>query len=136
MLVEKNNCQNEGRGKLEKYMTNSDNIKRGDLVLVHLTGQGSEQSGIRPAVIIQNNVGNKVSPTTIIVPLTSQKKKEIPTHVELNSNDGVLKPSTALALCEQPCVVDKSRLIKKLGTVSNNKIEEINQKIMFNLGII
>lgn len=109
------------------------NIKRGDLFLVELSGQGSEQSGIRPAVIIQNNVGNKVSPTTIIVPLTSQKKKEIPTHVELNSDDGVLKPSTAL--CEQPCVIDKSRLIKKLGTVSNNKIQEINQKIMFNLGI-
>lgn len=109
------------------------NVKRGDLYLIQLTGQGSEQNGIRPVVIIQNDVGNQHSPTTVVVPLTSQNKKEIPTHVNLCPEDGVVKPSTAL--CEQPFVVDKTRLMKKLGSLNENKIEDINKKIMFNLGI-
>lgn len=108
-------------------------IKRGDVFLAKLTGQGSEQTGVRPVVIIQNDVGNKYSPTTVVVSLTSQTKKNIPTHVELNPEDGVCKPSTAL--CEQPLTVDKTRLMKKLGQLSENKIEAINKKIMFNLGI-
>lgn len=109
------------------------NVKRGDLYLIQLTGQGSEQNGIRPVVIIQNDVGNQHSPTTVVVPLTSQNKKGIPTHVSLLPEDGVIKPSTAL--CEQPFVVDKNRLMKKLGSLKENKVEDINRKIMFNLGI-
>lgn len=108
-------------------------VKRGDLYLIHLTGNGSEQNGIRPVVIIQNDVGNRYSPTTVVVPLTSQNKKEIPTHVNIFPEDGVAKPSTAL--CERPFAVDKSRLMKKLGSLSENKIEDINKKIMLNLGV-
>lgn len=114
-------------------MVSNECIKRGDLYLAHLTGCGSEQNGTRPVVIIQNDVGNKYSPTTVVVPITSQGKKDIPTHVQLNPDDGVIKPSTAL--CEQPFAVDKSRLMKKLGTLSENKVEDINKKIMFNLGM-
>lgn len=110
-----------------------ENVKRGDLFLIYLEGQGSEQKGLRPVVVVQNDIGNKFSPTTVVVPITSQSKKNIPTHVELSSNDGVQRPSTVL--CEQPFVVDKSRLMKKLGELQNNKIEDINKKIMFNLGI-
>lgn len=114
-------------------MVKNECVKRGDLYLIQLTGQGSEQNGIRPVVIIQNDVGNRYSPTTVVVPLTSQNKKEIPTHVNLCPEDGVARPSTVL--CEQPFAVDKSRLMKKLGTLSENKIEDINKKIMINLGI-
>lgn len=114
-------------------MVKNENVKRGDLYLIHLTGSGSEQNGVRPVVIIQNDIGNRFSPTTVVVPLTSQSKKEIPTHVTLSPEDGVIKTSTAL--CEQPFAVDKSRLMKKLGTISENKIEDINRKIMLNLGI-
>ena len=88
---------------------------------------------MRPVVIVQNDVGNKYSPTTVVVSLTSQTKKNIPTHVELNPEDGVRKPSTAL--CEQPLTVDKTRLMKKLGQLSENKIEAITNNILFPLGI-
>ena len=108
-------------------------VKRGDLYLIRLTGQGSEQNGIRPAVIIQNDTGNQFSPTTVIVPITSANKKDIPTHVKLSLSDGVMKPS--VALCEQLQVVDKTRLLKKLGELKSNRIDDINKKIMLNLGI-
>lgn len=109
------------------------NVKRGELYLINLTGQGSEQNGLRPVVVLQNDVGNRFSPTTVVVPLTSQNKKNVPTHVNLSPEDGVVKPSTAL--CEQPMSVDKTRLIKRIGTLNENKIEDINKKILFNLGI-
>ena len=114
-------------------MVRNECVKRGDIYIIHLTGSGSEQNGTRPVVIIQNDVGNRYSPTTVVVPLTSQNKKEMPTHVDLCPEDGVVKPSTVL--CEQPFAVDKSRLMKKLGELNTNKIEDINKKIMFNLGI-
>jgi len=109
------------------------NVKRGELYLINLTGQGSEQNGLRPVVVLQNDVGNRFSPTTVVVPLTSQNKKNVPTHVNLAPEDGVVKPSTAL--CEQPMSVDKTRLIKRIGALNENKIEDINKKILFNLGI-
>lgn len=109
------------------------NVKRGELYLINLTGQGSEQNGLRPVVVLQNDVGNRFSPTTVVVPLTSQNKKNVPTHVNLSPEDGVVKPSTAL--CEQPMSVDKTRLIKRIGALNKNKIEDINKKILFNLGI-
>lgn len=108
---------------------------RGDIYLVDLVdGQGSEQSGIRPALIIQNNVGNAHSPTTIIAPITSKEKTHQPTHVDLSKKDGVIKDSTVLL--EQIRVVDKSRLLKKLGEVKNQeKINDINRKIIIAMGI-
>lgn len=109
------------------------NVKRGELYLINLTGQGSEQNGLRPVVVLQNDVGNRFSPTTVVVPLTSQNKKNVPTHVNLSPEDGVVKPSTVL--CEQPMSVDKTRLIKRIGALNENKIEDINKKILFNLGI-
>lgn len=96
---------------------------------------GSEQAGIRPAVIVQNEVGNQHSPTTIICPLTSQDKTPIVTHVNLTPSDAdIIKASTVL--CEQIRVIDKSRIRRKLGEVRNRqKIEDINKKIMLSIGI-
>ena len=111
-------------------------MRRGDIYLVDLSNQvGSEQNGIRPALIVQNEQGNLHSPTTIICPLTSQEKTQIDTHVKLTPSDaGILK--TSIVLCEQVRVVDKTRLKKKLGEVVNrSKIEDINKKLMISIGI-
>lgn len=111
-------------------------MRRGEIYLVDLSDQiGCEQSGVRPAVIVQNEQGNLRSPTTIVCPLTSQIKSPISTHVVLTPDDaGILKVSTVL--CEQVRVVDKTRLKKKLGEVFNqNKIEDINKKLMISIGL-
>lgn len=111
-------------------------IRRGEIYLIDLTDQiGSEQSGVRPAVVVQNEMGNLHSPTTIICPLTSKSKSMAATHVSLTPYDaGVVKESTVL--CEQVRVIDKSRIKKKLGEVTNmKKIEDINHKILVSFGI-
>jgi len=112
-------------------------MHRGEIYLVDLSNQiGSEQMGIRPALIVQNEKGNQYSPTTIICPLTSQEKTHVDTHVTLTPQDaGIMKVSTVL--CEQIRVVDKKRLKKKLGEIVNKKkIEDINRKLMLSMGII
>lgn len=111
-------------------------MHRGDIYLVDLSSHvGSEQSGIRPALIVQNEKGNIHSPTTIICPLTSKQKTYLDTHVPLSPDDcGIIKDSTVL--CEQIRVIDKSRLKRKVGTISNqNIIEEINKKLLLSIGI-
>lgn len=111
-------------------------IHRGEIYLIDLSNQvGSEQSGIRPAVIVQNEIGNQYSPTTIVCPLTSKKKNMSATHVSLTPEDaGVVQDS--VVLCEQVRVIDKARIKKKLGEVINlSKIEDINKKILVSFGI-
>ena len=111
-------------------------MHRGEIYLVDLSSQiGSEQSGIRPALIVQNEKGNIHSPTTIICPLTSKQKPFLDTHVALTPFDcGIIKESTVL--CEQVRVVDKTRLKKKVGEVINrDKIEDINRKLLISLGM-
>lgn len=110
-------------------------IQRGDIYLVDLSKNiGSEQKGIRPAIIVQNNMGNQHSPTTIVCLITTKSKNALPTHVALLPEDGVAKPSTVL--CEQPMTLDKSLLIKNLGKLNNqNKINDINKKIMLSMGV-
>ncbi len=111
-------------------------MHRGEIYLVDLSNHvGSEQSGMRPALIVQNERGNLHSPTTIICPLTSKHKPSLDTHVPLTPSDcGIIRDSTVL--CEQIRVIDKSRVRKKLGEVSNlQKIEDINRKLMISIGI-
>lgn len=111
-------------------------IHRGEIYLIDLSNQvGSEQSGVRPAVVVQNEMGNLHSQTTIVCPLTSKQKGMAATHVNLTPDDaGIIKESTVL--CEQVRVIDKARIKKKLGEVRNlEKIEDINQKILVSFGI-
>lgn len=111
-------------------------MKRGEIYLVDLDNAcGSEQAGIRPALIIQNEVGNAHSPTTIVCPLTTKNKSLKATHVVLTPQDsGVIKESTVL--CEQIRVIDKTRLMRKLGEVSCvKKLEDINRKLMVSIGL-
>lgn len=111
-------------------------MQRGEIYLIDFSNQiGSEQAGLRPAIIVQNEVGNNNSPTTIVCPLTSQNKKNMATHVELTPNDcGILK--TSIVLCEQIRVIDKSRIKRKIGNIINKrKIEDINRKLMISIGV-
>lgn len=111
-------------------------VHRGEIYLIDLSNQvGSEQCGVRPAIVVQNETGNKYSPTTIVCPLTSKQKNLSVTHVSLTPDDaGILKESTVL--CEQVRVIDKARIKKKVGEVKNlKKIEDINRKILVSFGI-
>lgn len=111
-------------------------IKRGEIYLVDLTDAlGSEQSGVRPAVIVQNDIGNSHSPTTLIVPLTSKTKTKMsPTHVTIRPEDGVKCVSEAE--CEQARVADQVRLKRYIGTINNEEVlKEINQKLMVAFGL-
>lgn len=112
-------------------------MRRGELYLADLNQQvGSEQSGLRPVIIVQNEQGNNHSPTTIICPITSKDKTEIATHVTITPEDcDIIRES--IILCEQVRVVDKTRLKRKLGQVNNKKIiEEVNKKLMISIGVV
>ena len=112
------------------------NVFRGGIYLVDLRNRvGSEQGGIRPVLVMQNDKGNKYSPTTIICPLTSKNKQMKETHVTLTPDDcGVIMDSTVL--CEQVMTIDKSRIRLKVGEIRNpQKLCDIEEKIMISFGI-
>ena len=111
------------------------NVKRGDIYYAELTAAcGSEQSGIRPVIIVQNNVGNYYSPTVIVAAITSKLKKNMPTHIKINSGEGNLT-KTSTVLLEQLMTIDKSRLIRYVGSVNNTIMAEINQAMLVSLGL-
>jgi len=98
-------------------------IRRGDMFYADLSPVvGSEQGGIRPVLVIQNNMGNKYSPTVIVSAITSQmNKNRLPTHIELDSEEFGLK-SDSVVLAEQIRTIDKSRLKEKIGQIDNDYI--------------
>lgn len=108
-------------------------IKRGDMFYADLSPVvGSEQGGIRPVLIIQNDMGNKYSPTVIAAAITSQvNKNKLPTHIEIDSDEFGLK-SDSVILAEQIRTIDKSRLKEKIGHIND---EEIMDKINNALGV-
>lgn len=109
-------------------------IKRGQIYYATLNdGVGSEQGGTRPVLIIQNDVGNAHSPTTIIAIVTSRKTKaNLPTHHWLNVDFLLMKSMVEL---EQIRTIDKSRLGEYLGQVSNLEMAEIDKKIKISLSV-
>ena len=110
-------------------------IKRGDVYFADLNPViGSEQGGVRPVVCIQNNVGNKYSPT-IVAAITSQTtKKKIPTHVDVKANaGGLIEDSVVMA--EQIRTIDKTRLIRQLGHLDEAIMSEIDKAALISLGI-
>ena len=111
-------------------------IKRGDMFYADLSPViGSEQGGIRPVLVIQNDTGNKYSPTVIVSAITSQlNKNKLPTHIELGMNTtGLAKDS--VILCEQVRTVDKRRLKEKITYVTDDKMNEINNAILISFGL-
>ena len=109
-------------------------IKRGELYYADLSPViGSEQGGVRPVLIVQNNVGNKFSPTVIVAAVTSQiSKAKIPTHIELSSNYGLTKDS--VLLLEQIRTLDKRRLKEKIGTLDDKCMKCVNEALLISLG--
>ena len=98
-------------------------VKRGDMFYADLSPVvGSEQGGTRPVLVIQNNIGNKYSPTVIVSAITSQlNKNKLPTHIELDSEEFGLK-ADSIILTEQIRTIDKSRLKEKIGHINDAKV--------------
>ena len=112
-------------------------IKRGDMFYADLSPVvGSEQGGIRPVLIIQNDLGNKYSPTVIAAAITSQTNKtKLPTHIEIDGEAQGLKNNSVI-LTEQIRTIDKSRLKEKIGHINdNNIINKINNALGVSFGL-
>lgn len=112
------------------------NVKRGQIYYADLRDGtiGSEQSGIRPVLIIQNDTGNKHSPTTICSIITSKTAKhDLPTHVSVGAEFGLQRES--IVMLEQLRTIDKLRLREKLGELNQDKINEVNMALMVSVGI-
>lgn len=112
-------------------------VKRGDMFYADLSPVvGSEQGGIRPVLIVQNNTGNKYSPTVIAAAITSQmNKNKLPTHIELDSQNSGLK-SDSVVLAEQIRTIDKSRLKEKIGHINDETImDKVNNAIGISFGL-
>lgn len=114
------------------------NINRGDIFYAALDENpiGSEQTGIRPVVILQNDIGNIYSPTVIIAPITSKVKvkAKLPTHIFVKG-DAKRLPKNSLILLEQIRVIDKERLRYYVGTLSSKEMLEVDKGIIISLGI-
>lgn len=106
-------------------------MKKGEFWNVNLgEGKGSEQSGPRPCLIVQNDIGNKYSPTTIICPVTTKDKNFSATHLLI---DCLSRPS--YIMFEQIRVVDKSRLVNYICTIDDETQREVNKKLRVSLGL-
>lgn len=111
-------------------------IERGELYYADLSPVvGSEQGGLRPVLIIQNDVGNKYSPTVIIAAITSQiQKAKLPTHIELNHDKYPLVKDSVILL-EQIRTLDKLRLRERIGQLDKFAMQKVNIGLMISLGI-
>lgn len=112
------------------------NVKRGDIFYADLSPVvGSEQGGVRPVLIIQNNIGNKYSPTVIVAAITSQiNKNKMPTHVEINAAKyGLAKDS--MVLLEQVRTLDKKRLREKIGSADYCVMKKVDFALEISFGL-
>ena len=110
-------------------------VSRGDIYYVDLRPVvGSEQGGIRPVVILQNNVGNRYSPTVIAAPITSKKKVGLPTHVSLDRQVERLYCGSVI-LVEQLRTIDKSRLMNRIGGLNRSEMEKVDQALGVSVGL-
>ena len=112
------------------------NYHRGDIYLVDLgTNVGSEQGGCRPVLLLQNDVGNHFGPTLIVAPVSSRywKKSKQPTHTLIEGIQNLSSPSVVLA--EQLLTIDKVRVMKYLGKVPEEQMQEVNKAVKVSLGL-
>ncbi len=112
------------------------NVRRGDIYYADLSPVvGSEQGGVRPVLIVQNDVGNRFSPTVIAAAITSQRDKaNLPTHIEVDAQDsGLLKDS--VVLLEQVRTIDKHRLREKMGKLDQDSMSRVNQALSISFGL-
>ena len=110
-------------------------IKRGEIYFADLSPViGSEQGGVRPVLVVQNNVGNKYSPTIIAAAITSQlEKAKLPTHIQLPAEKFGL-PKDSVVLLEQIRTLDKKRLKEKIGELPISMMTKVNEALLISLG--
>lgn len=111
-------------------------VKRGDIFYADLSPVvGSEQGGIRPVLIVQNDVGNKFSPTVIAAAITSQKyKTDLPTHIKVDA-DGSGLARDSIVLLEQVRTLDKRRLKERMGNLEPRDMQRVDRALSVSLGI-
>ena len=111
-------------------------VKRGDIYYADLSPVvGSEQGGIRPVLIVQNDVGNKYSPTVIAAAITSQiNKAKMPTHIELAAKEYGLNKDSVILL-EQIRTIDKKRLREKIGHLDDSLMSTVNEALLISFGL-
>ena len=111
-------------------------MKRGDIYYADLSPVvGSEQGGIRPVLVIQNDIGNKYSPTVIAAAITSQiNKAKMPTHIELAAKDYGLNKDSVILL-EQIRTSDKRRLREKIGRIDDGLMASVNNALSISFGL-
>ncbi len=110
-------------------------VKRGDLYYADLSPiVGSEQGGIRPVLVLQNDIGNKYSPTVIVSAVTSKTNKTgLPTHIPLENDTGLAKDS--VVLLEQIRTIDKQRLMGKIGSINDDTMQLVNNALSVSFGM-
>ncbi|HOP12234.1 MAG TPA: type II toxin-antitoxin system PemK/MazF family toxin [Oscillospiraceae bacterium] len=111
-------------------------VKRGDIYYADLSPVvGSEQGGIRPVLIVQNDVGNRFSPTVIAAAITSQRTKaKLPTHIELDAEDCGLSKNSIILL-EQIRTIDKQRLRERMGRLNDFSMQRVDHALSISFGL-
>jgi len=111
-------------------------VKRGEIYYADLSPVvGSEQGGVRPVLIVQNDVGNKFSPTVIAAAITSQRDKtNLPTHIRVDA-DGCGLSRNSIVLLEQVRTIDKQRLREKMGSLGDGEMNKINRALFVSFGL-
>ncbi len=111
-------------------------VKRGEIYYADLSPVvGSEQGGLRPVLIIQNDIGNRYSPTVIVAAITSKiDKAKLPTHIELTADEyGLTRDSVVLA--EQVRTIDKRRLRERVGVLPGEIMSEVDEALQISMGV-
>jgi mRNA interferase MazF len=112
-----------------------DEIRRGEIYwIVWNPSRGSEQRGLRPALVIQNDIGNQFSPTTIVAALTTAIEKQYPFLIKVKARESGL-PKDSMINLSAILTIDKTRLVKKCGELGSDKMIEINEAIKTSLGL-
>lgn len=113
------------------------NVKRGDVFFAELSPVvGSEQGGTRPVLVIQNDIGNRFSPTVIIAAITAQiQKAKLPTHVEINAKKYGFERDSVILL-EQLRTIDKSRLTDKITQLDEALMEKVDEALEISVGLV
>ena len=111
-------------------------VKRGEIYYADLSPVvGSEQGGVRPVLIVQNDVGNKYSPTVIAAAITSQiNKAKMPTHIEVDASEYGLAKNSVILL-EQIRTIDKKRLKEKMGKLDDNIMNRVDEALAVSFGL-
>ena len=111
-------------------------VKRGDIYYADLSPVvGSEQGGVRPVLIVQNDIGNKYSPTVIAAAITSQiNKAKMPTHIEISAEEYGLNKDSVILL-EQVRTIDKRRLRERIGHLDENLMSAVNNALSVSFGL-